>query len=709
MRYTDDELAAILDKELRQALGAPGTEISLLRLRNLQYYKGEATGELGPPSIPDRSSIVATDVADTVEWMLPSLVRVFAASQDAVECEPKRPEFAPQAKLVSEYLRHIFWKRNRGFDVLYQWFKDALIQKVGFVKIYWDKIEQDVEETYRSLLPEQVAEILKDSDVSPVEQAEYQILVEGQPLTVYDLKVKRVQRTGRVRIDPVPPEEMRVHPRSRYGNEPTFVAHVFYRTKQDLEADGYDLSNVGTNDGWSLEEIERVETQTPWFFDQSDGDLQRYRCEECYIRLDQDKDGIPEWRRVFKIGPKILENEKVEEHPFAWFCPVPLPHTFFGNCPADFAIEPQRLNTSLLRALLDNVYLSVNKRVGVLEGQVNLDDLLNSRPGGVVRMKSANSLLPLEQSGLDPGAWQMVEWGSQWREQRTGFTRQSNGLNPDALADSQVGSVGVMNMAERADQRIELISRVAAESVRTMYEKMLRLMSRYQDVPDQVELFGQWISVDPREWNDAYHIYVNVGLGTGNKDKRAQVLQQVMQIQAQMVAQGAMDAKPVILAARGFAESAGLANPEQYFPDPLPPDPNKKSPEQMKVEADIQREQARAQADIQKFQAQSQADAQSKQLEIQGEIEKARITTESNERIEAAKITSRQQELLLNLAAGVMAAHRSGAVTNLTNGTQLDQTTQSPGFELGDLNAVVSQIQGLAQQIANPNPTQGLA
>jgi hypothetical protein len=197
-KYTKPELAAILEKELRQALGAPGTEISTIRLRNLQYYKAEAIGELAAPDIPDRSSIVASDVADTVNWMLPSLLRPFATSQESMECEARTPQFAQKAKLASEYLRHLFWKRNRGFNVLHTWFKDALIQKVGFVKVFWEECEEDVEENYTGLLPEQVAELLAGRGSRAHRAGKpAKILIDGQPLELWNVKVKRTSKKGK--------------------------------------------------------------------------------------------------------------------------------------------------------------------------------------------------------------------------------------------------------------------------------------------------------------------------------------------------------------------------------------------------------------------------------------------------------------------------------------------------------------------------------
>lgn len=618
MKYSKPELTAILEKELRQSLGAPGTEISRIRLRNLQYYKAEATGELAAPDIPDRSSIVSSDVADTVNWMLPSLLRPFVQSQDAMECEPSKPEYAEQAKIAGEYLKLLFWKRNRGFNFLHQWFLDGLIQKVGFGKVFWEEYEEDAEESYQGLVPEQVEELLKDSDVEPVSQEAREIMVEGQPLEVWDITVKRVEKKGRCRVMGCPPEEMRVHPRSRYGEPLTFIAHQFYKTRAELEADGYDLTNVAAEDGWHMEQIERAATQTPWFFDQSDGELERYLCSECYIKLDQDNDGIPEWRRVFMIGSTIKEDEKVDDHPFIFFCPNPMPHVFFGECPADQALQPQRLRTSLMRAVADNVYLSVNQRTGIVEGQVNLDDLLNNRPGGVVRMKSLNALQPIPQGGLDQSAWQFVEWGEQWKEQRTGFTRYSQGMSPDALNPT---ATGVSLITEKADQRMELMARVAAESVRELFEKMMKCVCRYQNKAEQVELFKQWLTIDPREWVDGYHIHINVGLGTGSKDKLSAVMSQIYQMQGPLVQGGTIPPQAAILAARKFAEGAGITAPEQYFPDAQPPKQPPPPPQvmikQMELQADAQKFQADAQLTMQRESLQAEAKQRETQMQLE--------------------------------------------------------------------------------------------
>lgn len=652
MKYTKSELATLLQTQLRQALGAPGSDISDERLRNLQFYKAEAIGELAASSIPDRSSIVTSDVADTVEWMLPSLLRVFATSQDSMECEAKRPEMTQTAKLCGEYLRQIFWKRNHGFTVLQQWFKDALLQKVGFLRVFWEEEMVDSEESYSGLLLEQVEELLKDPAVELVEKAERAPeMIQGQPVELWDVTIKRTETVGCCKVLPCAPEEMRIHRDARYGQEMPFIAHVRRRRRADLEADGYDLSDVSASDTWSSEDVERHE-RDGWTRTEDEGELEEFECSDCFIRLDQDNDGIPEWRHVFMIGETVMTDEKADDHDFVYFCPIPMPHTFFGLCPADQAIGPQRLSTSLVRAMLDNTYMLVNQRVGVIEGQVNLDDVMNSRPGGLVRMKNPNAIFPIVQPGIGQDAYQMVEWGNQWRENRTGFTRNSQGLKADTLNDQT--ATGTLALIEKGDQRIELIARVAADSVRILFEKILKCVCKYQNKADQVELFGQWIQIDPREWANAYRISVNVGLGTGSKDRQAQVLMQLGAMQNALIQQGIVAPQAAITLATKYADAAGLTAPEQYFP-PAPPRPPQPPEAVIKAQADQQIQQVKLQADaqIEQMRTQSQAQLERERMAMQqqtdivrqqAEAEQQRMKIEQEAQLAAVKLQYERQD-----------------------------------------------------------------
>lgn len=612
-RYSPDELVALVQRQLDNALGGDGDDLSIERERNLRFYRAQADGELSAPAIPDRSRIVATDVADTVEGMLPPLLRIFASSKDAIQATPKHPNYAAGAKLASAYLRHKFWSQNRGITVLHHWLKDSLLQKVGFVKVYWDDTPHDSERTYEGLTLPQAEQILSHPGTEALEQktrVEKIAPVEGaEPVdvTLVDLRVKMTHHKGRPVIEPVPPEEMRVHKRARYDRDPLFIAQVQVVTRGELEAEGYDLEGVSSGTTDDLESVQR-RSFSQGIGDDDDGEFETYERADCYLRLDQDKDGVQEWRRVLLIGDTLFEDQKVEEHPFVWFCPVPSPHEFFGHCPADFAVEPQRLGTSLLRGLVDNVHLTVNQRTAVIDGQVNLDDLTNSRPGGVVRVKSQGAITPLVQGQLDAGAWNMVEWTEQWRERRTGYVRMSQSINADVLNPTTATQAALAS--DKGSERVELIARLMAEALAAAMRKLLRCIGRYQDAAEVVELMGQWVEVDPREWSEGYDIEIDVGLGTGGKDKRALALQTVTAMQQPFAASGVLPPQAGIAAARAFCDAVGLGDGTEFFPDPQPPQPPPPS------EA-VQIEQMRLQADAQKFQAEQVRDRERIVLEHQ--------------------------------------------------------------------------------------------
>jgi hypothetical protein len=641
-KYTEIELKALIERQLTNSLGADGTEIAQLRARNLQYYYAEPEGELAGPDIPNRSSIVATDVPDTVEWMLPSLVRVFAQSKDSLQCEPRRPQYAPSAKLAEEYLKQMFWERLGGFTILHHWFKDALIQKVGFVKVYWDDDAVDSEESYAGLLPEQVQMLLDDPSVRAVEQEARTETVAGQQVQVFDMTISRKGEQGRVVVENVPPEEMRIHRRARYGQDPIFIAQVMRKTRGELEEEGYDLDNVSNHEGYTEEELQRVRGSIGTSYGHTsddEGELEEFRVADCYLRIDYDGDGVQEWRRVLMIGDEIFENEKSKGHPFVSFCPSPMPHVFFGQCPTDQAIQPTRFNTALLRSLSDNVQLTVNKRMGVVEGQVNIDDLVQNRPGGVVRMRTPDALVPIEQGGLDPGAWQMVEWGEQWRERRTGFTRYSQGLSPDALNPT---ATGVNVITEKADQRVELIARIAAQSVAEMFTKVLDCAAHYQKSAEIVELMGEWVMVDPREWSNGFRIKVDVGLGTGSRDRKAAALAGVIQTQMPLLQAGQLPAQAMIVAARDLADAAGLNRGDEYFPDAPPPGPQQPPPQVLVKQMELQ-------ADAQKFQAQTVVEAQ--RAELEANLERERMAAQQQVDITRQQAEAEQQALKAKLEA----------------------------------------------------------
>lgn len=713
-KITDDELLSRVEQELRAAQDYMGGKLSAQRRRALSYYMGQAEGDLAPPEVDGRSSFVSTDVADTVEWMLPSLLRIFTASDRVVSLTPRKPGAEQMAEDATDYLNYVFTAQNDGFLALHTMFKDALISKVGVLKVWWDDRLDEAREEYRGLSDQELAQLLDDEEVEPIEhdsrpdeqdakQREKALQQLGQqleqaqqaaqqpapqqqdatqggqqpqpspaqqavaqlqqqmagiqsqpPVMVHDVTVKRTRKAGQVRIEPVPPEEFFVSRSAKRIADAPFVAHVVERTVSDLRAQGYDIADDELSSdesgmvGRSQERVQR------WSYDDStapfpnfmeppnDPSMRRVWVCEAYLRADVDGDGIAEWRRVLKVGRKLLENVECDGPPFVSVTPIPMPHRLFGLSVADLAMEVQKHKTAMIRAIQDNMYLQVNGRYFAVEGQVNLDDLLTSRPGGVVRVKQPAAVGALQQGMADMGdAYQLLEYMEVQKENRTGWSRQSAGGDANAINKT---ATGVSIVTNRADMRLELVARVFAETgVKDLFVQILKLVCQYQDQAAQFNLSGRWLEVNPREWRHQFDVTVNVGLGTNDPHIKMQQIGALMQMQQQLAQDGTGIVSPaeVYQSAAEMVKALGYKSADRFLKNPSqnPPPPPPPQPEQIKVQAQMQVEQAKLQAHAQieqmKLQQQAQLDQVKREHEMQ--LEQARM------HMQAQVDTNRQQ------------------------------------------------------------------
>lgn len=634
----DQTLKAIVDSETRQALGYLTGKLADERYRAEYFYRGQAIGELAPPGIPGRSKAVSTDVMETVEGVMPRLMKIFCGSDAAVEFAPTRPGEEENAKLATDYINYLFYKRNNGYSVLYTAFKDALLQKNGLVKIWWDTAAVEEREEYKGLTDVELTMLLSDPDVELVEHSEYmgqapaapQEAQAVPPPMLHDVAVKRVLSRGQIRIEPVPPEEFLMSRRGKSIDDTPFCCHRTLRTISDLNAMGYKgTESLASTDAMSLnqERIERLSYDDDFpnvenLQGNGDPTQRTVWVNECYLQVDVDGDGIAEWRKVVMVGNTLLGDPETGETsvecdgpPFADFKPIIMPHRFTGLSLADLAMPSQKERTALKRALLDNLNLQVNGRTVAVEGQVNLDDLLTNRPGGIVRVKSPGAVTPLQQGlGDATGAYQMLEYSLVERENRTGFTRYSQGQSADAL--NQTAS-GINIITNRSDERVELIARTFAETgMKQLFLRMLKLVSQHQDQPQNVMLAAGWTSINPREWKNQFDFTVNVGLGTGNKDQQVQhasmLIQQMMQPAPMQMgitqAPGLYEAFTKLIEGLGFGKQVEqiLTDPRKLPPPPPPPPDPKVQLEQQKLQNQIQIEQQKAQLEIAKMQQELQ-------------------------------------------------------------------------------------------------------
>lgn len=695
-RTTDDELRALTDAEIRDAESYCGGNgrIAAARHRNEYYFLGLPKGELAPPEIAGRSSVVDTTVRDTVLGMEAPLIKTFCGTDYVVEFAATNPDDEQKAKQATDYLNYILRKRNPGYQIISTWIRDALLAKKGFIKVWWDASPIESTEEYKGQTDVQLALLLEDEEVTPTEQRAYpdpdaekqqqsaiqqmqqqleqmaaQIEVNPDPAAIqqyqgalaqfeqfqaqpvpmlYDITVKRTKKGGRLRIENVPPEEFMISRRAKSLEDATFIGHRLRRTIGQLKAAGYrNVEDIGSDDptDGSPEALERDDYNglARDYGIEADPDAREVWITECYLFADLNGNNAPEWHKVVRAGKAILEREEVDDHPFVDLPSIPLPHRYFGLCPADLAVEHQRIKTSLKRAVLDNIYLQTNGRYFAVADQVNLDDLLNNRPGGVVRIKQVGAVGRLDQGMGDiAGAMSLMESAKLDAEEATGWSRQSQGGNGLQLSQTATQANIVTN---RADSRVEIISRTMAETGFVMlFRKMLRLVTQHQDKSERIKLGGEWADIDPREWTNQFDMSINVGLGTGNKDQQVQHLMALGQQQMAGLQIGTVTPENVYNAQVKLAEALGFKNGELFFTDPKNQPPKETPPDPAVV---------KAQMDAQAKQAQLEFERERAQIQMQADLEKARILAEAQMQVDQNRqqLEAEQQTLRLQLEA----------------------------------------------------------
>lgn len=689
MKMTDDELGALVDAEIRSAIGLGNGKLADQRKKAESYFYALPEGDLSPPAIIGRSSVVVPVVRNTIESMLPQLMVKFTGGDTVVEFEPVQQDDEEKAKNATDYLNYLFFKKVNGHAISYSWFKDALKFKRGIVKVWWDTRDEQTREEYIGQTPANLAMLADDAEIEIIEQKSYpdeddakerasaleqlqaqldQAINDPQggqavmaiqqrmeqiqampPSMLYDLSCRRTKTGGKLAIENVPPEEFGISRKTKMDmQEAPAVIHRFRRTKSDLLSMGYSKSLIESlgSDGDGLDRNALRDSRHSFDDDYIDdegntGDesQRQFWVSECYMRVDFDGDGIAELRKVCRAGGKNLDNEVVDSIPFVSICPIPEPHKFFGLSVADLAMEGQKTETALLRAALDNAYLEVNGRYFAVEGQVNLDDLLSSRPGGVVRTKAPGMVGRLDQGkGAMGEAMNMLEYMKGYNEDSTGWSRMSQGNDPNSLNKGETATKTNI-VTNKADMRVDLIARNFAEGFVDLFRMMLKLVCQHQSKKSSIRLSGAWVDMDPREWRNQFDVSINVGLGVGSKDQQIQNLMALQNAQAQGLAIGIAKPENLYSSSLEMAKAMGFKSAEKFFnkPDPnaTPPDPmqGQMQIEQMKL-------QAKSQSDMQAIQAKTQADMQAKQADMQLERERMQMQAQvdaSRQQQEAAQ------------------------------------------------------------------------
>ena len=660
----EETLKGILDNEIDNAIGYLETETTESRRKAIQYYNGEEYGN----EVDGRSRIVTREVAEAVDGAMPALMRVFTSSDETVVFEPNGPGDEEKAKQATEYCNWVFMRDNPGISILHTWIKDALLSKVGTVKVYWQDETEVNTESYENLLSDELALLLQDESMEVVSQQERPIAKSIDPMTgqeidvmAYDVKVRKTDKKGRVKIENVPPEEFIVSKKTIELTDTPFCAHRRLVTRSELVAMGFDkdeIDQLPTYEDltYTPERVARYSNGEQPDDPSLDMSMQEVECFEAFIRVDYDGDGIAELRRVFYAGQNILENEEIDYLPFCSICPIPLPHKFFGQSLADRTMDLQIIKSTLTRQILDNMYLTNNARVVAVEGQANLDDLLTVTPGGVVRVKNPAAVQQLPVQAVAGQSFPMLEYMDNIQAKRTGVNDASQGLDPNILQNTTAAAIAAMQNA--AGSKMELIARIFAETgIKDLFRNILHLLCKYQDKSRVIRLRGKYVAVDPREWDTEYDITVNVGLGTGNRQEQMAMLGMVLQKQEQIIQQYG-PANPLVSVGQyratlgRFIEAAGFKDSSRFFNEITPEMDaalSQPQPQGQQVDPMVQAVMAQTQAQIQAMMAKAEADIQVKRDKAMADIAIAQEKA-------AAEIQLKRQELAAQTSIDATAA-----------------------------------------------------
>jgi hypothetical protein len=665
----DQEILSILQSEVTDSAGYLDSEISSQREKAIEYFYGEPFGN----EEDGRSQVVITDVQDTLMWMMPSLMRIFTAGDKLVKFLPVSAEDEAVADQATKYVNHVFYKQNNGFSILYNFFLDALLLKVGVVKHYWEETEDTTTEEYENLTQGEFDLLTNDKELDLQQHTETTRTEQtndpmtGEVINVeipnHDAVFVRTKIGGKVTVENVPPEEFLINKGAKTVEDARFICHRSRKSRSDLINMGFDAKDVEDLPAYSGA-ADTTTTNAVYMarhsYDATDVSPSQsaYTSEEqveifeTYIRCDMYDDGVSTLRKIIYGGDIILDNEAVDTIPFSTICPIPIPHKFFGLSIAETVQDVQLVRSTLTRNLLDNMYLANNGRFQVVEGQVNIDDLLTNRPGGIVRTRSPQALQPIQTPALQDYSFKMLEYWDEIKAGRTGVNPSTQGLPADVLK-SHVTAGAITGALTNAQGRLELIARIFADTgVKNMFKSVYNLIQRYENNDKIIRVDNQYVEIDPASWREDLDVDVEVGIGYGDQDIRLNNLSSYTTLVEKVATQteGIITPENIYALMREIAEEMGIKNVDKFISVPPPP-------EEMEPNSQEQLAQAQAQAMLMQAQAtQKEAEASMQEAQVKvGRLEIERMEVEQT-------LALKQEELKLK---GIELGYEMSSKTNV--------------------------------------------
>lgn len=655
-KMSDDDLLALLVRKEQMASDYIHGELGQEREDAMRAYHRMPYGT----EEDGLSQMISSDVQDTVEWILPTLLKIFSSTDKAVSFEPSTAADVQACEQATDACNYVFFRQNNGFLELYTVFKDGLTSKNGAVM--WSKHEQKTVssipfkgatiDVLTSMLEEPDTELMEADQVPATDQQGQPVFdAFGQPVMLFNGRIKKVERKKTIKVEAFSPENLLIDRdwTSPILDDCPYVARLVPVTVTDLHMMGHtevtaaDLNasarvDMGNQD--RLTRVDRLDDDDALTGKDYQGDDSMapgwLRIE--YVLVDVDGDGIAERIEVHRLEDKILSMEVCSHVPIATWSPLMNTHRWDGMSMADLVGDLQLLHTELLRQTLNNLYLTNTPRTKVLTDAnwlplVNMDDLLDPRSGGIIRVRDPNAVTEQVIPFTAGASMPMLDYVQSMRENRTGVSRTSMGLNPDSLNNTATGRQIDQSAAY---QRVELIARIAAELlVKPIFKGILKLLTDGDMEKMVFRLRDEFVEYDPNEWRDSYDMTIHVGLGTGDKMAQGQSLAALWQMQQAAMQYGIATNKHLYNTAVKTVENAGFKDVQSFVQDPSkqPPPPPAPPPlplqiKQMELQADAQKVQAELQADIQRFQAQAESTLNTERIKAEAKLQEIRANLE---------------------------------------------------------------------------------
>lgn len=611
---TEADLLATIDSYTHDGMDYQQSTLSTQISKSIKYYYGEKLGN----EVKGKSSVVSKDVADAVDWLMPSLMRIFSGDKSVVAFIPSKEEDKEIAKQAEEYVNYLYNVQNDGFLNTYSVIQDTLLAKNGILKHYYkEQIELEFD-SYSGLSQDQLEVLLLEEGVELSAMSE----VDTDGLVEVELSRKKINKT--LCIECVPPEEFIIDTWSATLEEASFHGHRRNVKRTELVQYGFDKDLVQTlspapseglasGNGASVTRARNEYDRAQFTNGQSpqEGSQEDVVVLEGIIKVDFDGDGIAERRRVVVADNKLLINERYDEPLFTDFRSHIIAHKFYGLSMYDQLKDIQKIKTTLIRNILDNMYTLNNGRYEVVDGQVNMDDLLYNQLGGVVRTKMAGAIKQLDTPALPVQNFTMLEYLDTLKDNRTGLSKTSRGMNDNILHSNQAAS-SVADVMSAAEQKQELIARVLAHSFSKLYSNLYKLTLLHVDSEEIFHVRGEYVTVNPANWRKDYTVRPVAGIGNGRTAEKVMNAQMLMNMLQSFKAGGGeniiYDWDSLYEMTMEVTENAGFINPYRFWKNPSRPEglqaqedlkkrQSQPSPEDQKIFAEIEEKKGKLQLD----------------------------------------------------------------------------------------------------------------